>query len=169
MLRWSIVLFVACSGPSTHTDMAATKTIDAGVVTEARPDAAPRGRVIITESDPCGFILDIVYFPFRSPTTAAHQKAVLDATADMLVCFEKIGTRNFYEIQGHADSLEPNALDLSDVRAAYVRDELVKRGVPPIALRVQGYGATQPQDKRNTEEGRAKNRRVQFLVLGPRP
>jgi OOP family OmpA-OmpF porin len=112
--------------------------------------------------------LDQVYFPMNSAIPEAHQTPVLDATAEMLVCTET-HDRRFWEVQGHADALETNALQLSDARAAYIHGELIKRGVPAAALRSRGYGASQPLDRRNTESARAKNRRVMFVALGPRP
>ena len=111
----------------------------------------------------------MIYFPVNSVTPAEHQEPVLASTVEMLVCAEQHGQRRFWEVQGHADALETNALALSEARAAYIRGELIKRGVPAVALRSIGYGALQPLDRRTTEMARAKNRRVMFVALGPRP
>jgi outer membrane protein OmpA-like peptidoglycan-associated protein len=163
-MRGALLVLVACSAPPVqHREPTPVIPADA-----AAPDAE-RGRVIVTTSDECGFILDIVYFPRDQVQPEKHQAQVIKAAADMFNCFDKTGQRSFWEVQGHADSLEANAQDLSEVRAAYVRDALLLYGVDTTALRTKGYGATQPLDRGNTEAARAKNRRVMFINLGPRP
>ena len=110
----------------------------------------------------------MVYFP-RDQVKPENQTTVIKDAADMFNCLDKTGQRSFWEVQGHADSLEASAQNLSEVRAAFVRDALLLYGVDTTALRTKGYGATQPLDRRNTESARAKNRRVSFINLGPRP
>jgi outer membrane protein OmpA-like peptidoglycan-associated protein len=68
-------------------------------------------------------------------------------------------------IEGHTDSIGGAAsnLDLSNRRAAAVKDELVRRyGVPAARLATQGYGLTRPLAPNGTMEGRAQNRRVEL-------
>jgi outer membrane protein OmpA-like peptidoglycan-associated protein len=71
------------------------------------------------------------------------------------------------EIQGHTDNRGNDAynLDLSDRRAAAVKQYLVDKGIDENRLTSQGYGETQPIDKKNNEKAYAKNRRVEFLIL----
>lgn len=66
---------------------------------------------------------------------------------------------------GHTDSSGDAAanLALSQARAAAVRDWLVARGIAPARLDAQGVGALAPRDTNATEEGRARNRRVEVL------
>jgi OOP family OmpA-OmpF porin len=72
------------------------------------------------------------------------------------------------EIAGHTDALGPQSLNLnlSQKRAYAVRDYLIMRGVDPARLRAEGYGEYQPIASNKTEEGRAKNRRVEFKLIG---
>lgn len=57
-------------------------------------------------------------------------------------------------------------LELSKKRAAAVRDFLIAGGVPSNKLRIVGRGAKDPIASNDTEEGRAKNRRVEVVVFG---
>ena len=66
----------------------------------------------------------------------------------------------------HTDSVgtaEYN-LDLSERRARAVKSFLVKEGVAPPSIRFKGMGYSRPLADNSTDEGRAKNRRVEFRV-----
>ena len=54
---------------------------------------------------------------------------------------------------------------LSDYRAKAVITYLTTKGINPTRLSYKGFGATQPIDTNNTEEGRAKNRRTELKVI----
>ena len=70
------------------------------------------------------------------------------------------------EVAGHTDSDgDDNANKaLSEKRAQAVADYLVKAGLPPDRLTAVGYGSQQPIATNDTEEGKAKNRRIDFVV-----
>ena len=57
-----------------------------------------------------------------------------------------------------------NFCTLSEERALNVKKYLVEHGVEASRIETRGFGATQPVDTNDTEEGRAKNRRVEFKV-----
>ncbi|MGF1510333.1 MAG: OmpA family protein [Myxococcota bacterium] len=71
------------------------------------------------------------------------------------------------EIQGHADSTGSEAfnLRLSEQRAQSVVRALIERGIEPKRLVPLGFGSSRPIASNDTEEGRAKNRRIEFHVL----
>ena len=74
----------------------------------------------------------------------------------------------YVEIVGHADS-KGSAKDnmvLSEQRANTVRDYLVSKGLDASKVETKGMGDTMPIADNDTKEGRAKNRRVEILVLG---
>jgi outer membrane protein OmpA-like peptidoglycan-associated protein len=73
------------------------------------------------------------------------------------------------EIQGHASSEGEHQynLELSQRRAESVRRYLIGRGVDPARLTAVGYGETVPVDTNKTEEGRTRNRRVEFHIVQP--
>ena len=67
-------------------------------------------------------------------------------------------------IGGHTDSrgrAEAN-VTLSRERAAAVAADLVDRGVEPARIIAKGYGATQPVADNATDDGRARNRRIEI-------
>ena len=70
-------------------------------------------------------------------------------------------------IESHAYEMGSPELNqrLSELRAALVRDELVKRGVPAAQLMPIGLGDTRPLVPLDGAEGRRENRRVTFRVL----
>ncbi len=71
------------------------------------------------------------------------------------------------EVQGHTDNTgtpEHNQ-DLSDRRAASVRTWLVQHGVSPDRLVAKGYGQSKPLVPNVTTANKAKNRRVQFIIM----
>lgn len=70
-------------------------------------------------------------------------------------------------IEGHTDSTgsEEFNLRLSTERARTVYEFLISQGVSPERLKYQGFGSSQPVAPNDTEANRAKNRRVEVIVL----
>ena len=69
-------------------------------------------------------------------------------------------------VEGHTDDRGDPELnvDLSVRRARRVVEFLVADGVAPHRLDPQGFGSTRPVADNRTEEGRADNRRVSFVL-----
>jgi len=70
-------------------------------------------------------------------------------------------------IEGHASSEGNDKYnkDLSDRRAKAVMEFLVDAGVDPERMEAIGYGEERPIADNETEEGREKNRRVEFNII----
>src|SRR6266851_5035883 len=70
------------------------------------------------------------------------------------------------EIAGHTDADGEDGFNqmLSEKRAQAVVDYLVKAGLPASQFTATGYGSTQPVASNDTDEGKAQNRRIDFLV-----
>lgn len=93
-----------------------------------------------------------------------ESEAVLYAVANILK--ETPGILRL-EVQGHTDDQGSPGynMDLSQKRARAVRDWLVESGIAPHRLLARGYGQTRPLGGAHSEADRARNRRVQFVVL----
>jgi len=70
------------------------------------------------------------------------------------------------EIGGHTDADGEDGFNqaLSEKRAQAVMDYLVKAGLPADRFTAVGYGSTQPIASNETDEGKAHNRRIEFVV-----
>jgi outer membrane protein OmpA-like peptidoglycan-associated protein len=72
-----------------------------------------------------------------------------------------------FEVDGYTDNTGATAhnLTLSIQRADAVRDQLVNMGIGASRLTSKGFGDTKPVGDSNTPEGRANNRRVEFVKM----
>jgi OOP family OmpA-OmpF porin len=70
------------------------------------------------------------------------------------------------EIAGHTDTDGDDGFNqaLSEKRAQAVADYLVKAGLPADRFKAMGYGSLQPVASNDTDEGKAQNRRIEFVV-----
>ncbi len=87
---------------------------------------------------------------------------------DNFVEFLKENPRIKIEIHGHTDNVgdAKKNMELSQRRAEVVRKYLIFSGIKPSRItKVVGYGETQPIAPNTTEEGRAKNRRTEFVIV----
>jgi outer membrane protein OmpA-like peptidoglycan-associated protein len=71
-------------------------------------------------------------------------------------------------VEGHTDSVGTDEYNqnLSEQRAAAVRDYFVQQGIPAAAVEAHGFGKTEPIASNDTAEGRAQNRRVELVLSG---
>lgn len=70
------------------------------------------------------------------------------------------------EVQGHTDNVGKPEMNqtLSEKRAIAVRNYLISKNVEEKRITSKGYGDTKPVAPNTTAAGRAKNRRVEFVV-----
>jgi outer membrane protein OmpA-like peptidoglycan-associated protein len=99
-----------------------------------------------------------------------NQSMVAETSYPLLDKIIKILEKNpdlALEISAHTDnigSFEYN-MQLSQNRAQSIVDYLVSRGISKQRLVAKGYGKSRPISSNNTEDGRMKNRRVEFIIL----
>ena len=70
-----------------------------------------------------------------------------------------------FSVEGHtdADGGEAENLKLSKARGKTVMDKLISMGISPDRLKYDGFGESKPIDNNSTPEGKANNRRVEFV------
>ncbi|MGR2826231.1 OmpA family protein [Acinetobacter sp. 1124_18A] len=106
--------------------------------------------------------LQIINFASGSSEIPADNKAILDQAATLL---NKVSGVKL-NVGGHTDSTGNAAANkaLSQRRAQAVVDYLTSKGVDASKLVAQGHGSDQPVAENTTDEGRFKNRRIEFSV-----
>lgn len=105
-----------------------------------------------------------IQFAVDSAVILPESVALMSEIADAMLRNPRI-TR--VEIQGHTDNSgtpEHNKI-LSEQRAAAVRDWLAAHGVPGDRLVARGFGQEKPLVPNVTTGNKARNRRVQFIIL----
>jgi len=106
-----------------------------------------------------------IYFNTAKATIKPESRPALEDAAKILKDNPEIRV----EIQGHTDSQGSDAynLTLSDQRAYSVVNYLIQNfGIDAKRLVAKGYGEARPVADNATAEGRALNRRVEFVILG---
>ena len=72
-----------------------------------------------------------------------------------------------FSIEGHTDSDGADTANqaLSEKRSQSVRSELINLGIDESRLSCKGWGESKPMAGNDTPEGKAQNRRVEFIKL----
>ncbi len=124
------------------------------------PDIKPKA--VLTET--AIQILEMVYFDFNKSTIQERSFPLLDEVVRILTENPQV---NSVRVEGHTDTVGTRAYNagLSDRRAKSVMAYLVKKGIDKKRLTAKGYGFDFPIDTNATQEGRDKNRRVEFNIL----
>ena len=108
-------------------------------------------------------ILHDLYFATNSVVILPESEAGLQDLYDLLNENQELRIR----IIGHTDSVgsDEDNQRLSEGRAGSVKDEMVRRGIHADRIEAEGRGEKEPIDTNDTEEGRARNRRVELVIL----
>ncbi len=103
-----------------------------------------------------------VLFGFDQSALSDDAKTNLDKLVKVLESYPDTDI----EIQGHTDSQGSLSYNqaLSERRALGVSGYLVSKGISVDRLTVIGYGENLPKYLNDTDEGRAQNRRVEFVI-----
>lgn len=121
------------------------------------PDT-PYGTKVGQDGCPLMIELDVYFDTDKSNVKAIYFDEIDKAVSAMKQMPWVSGT-----VVGHTDSRGSNAYNqkLSQKRADAVMAEMVKKGVEPSKLQAVGKGESEPVASNETDEGRAKNRRVE--------
>src|SRR5690606_27382504 len=106
--------------------------------------------------------------PIQFATGLATILPVSYPILDEVVTLMKARDKMKIAVEGHTDSRGTHDYNvkLSDQRAAAVRRYIEGKGIAASRLTSKGYGPDRPVASNDTEEGRAKNRRVDFVIEG---
>jgi outer membrane protein OmpA-like peptidoglycan-associated protein len=133
------------------------------------PDEVPAGAPVAPAGHPkyvftetTSLVFSNIEFQTGAAVLLDKSKTILDDIASSLKQYPGIRVR----IEGHTDTQgDPGEnLLLSQQRALTVLGYLVDKGVPSATFEFAGYGQTRPIADNKTEDGKAKNRRVEFHV-----
>lgn len=107
---------------------------------------------------------DQLSFEFNKATILPASYPSLDELAQTLKQPEASNWK--LKIEGHTDSkgAEDYNLKLSQLRADSVKSYLESKGVNASKITATGFGEAKPIASNDTDEGRAKNRRVDFII-----
>ncbi|MBU0486656.1 MAG: OmpA family protein [Bacteroidetes bacterium] len=107
--------------------------------------------------------LNDIYFATNSTELTAESKFVIDGFIDFLIKNKTVNV----SIHGHTDDVgsEDDNQGLSEGRAKSVYEYLITKGIKANRLSYKGYGESKPVATNDTAEGRATNRRTEFVVL----
>ncbi len=122
----------------------------------------PNEKVVISKNKL--IITEPVYFAVNKEQILSRSFPILQDVARVLKENPQI---KLVRIEGHTDDRgrDQYNLDLSKRRAESVRTYLIKQGIVRDRLQAVGYGKVMPIADNETEEGRAKNRRVEFTIV----
>ena len=124
-----------------------------------------RGLTVIADSELVPKVGALINFDFDSAEIRPDSYTLLDEFGKAL----KGGLSNAsFIIAGHTDHIgsEQYNLDLSEDRARSVKKYLITHhGIDSKRIIIEGIGETKPIAPNNTDEGRFKNRRVEFIRI----
>jgi OOP family OmpA-OmpF porin len=174
--RWSLVVVAALAMPA----LAHAQSDDAGVtdLTKAPPGAIMAADIVEALAVPRGTRINPtappqvrlpIYFEFDSASPTPEARALLEQVGAAL---QSSDLESFhFLVEGHTDDLgsEDYNEHLSIERAKAVAAYLEAKGVPQARLRPSGKGESSPVAPNEGEDGRRRNRRVDFVNLGQNP
>lgn len=107
--------------------------------------------------------MQIINFASASSEIPVINKSILDQAAALI----KRANHVQLTIEGHTDATGDAAANkkLSHERAKSVMDYLITQGVDPSQLQAVGFGQEKPKADNATEDGKFRNRRIEFQVL----
>lgn len=107
--------------------------------------------------------LNNIFFDFAKATLRSESHSELNR----IIPYFKQYPNLKIELAGHTDAVGSDNANqkLSEDRANSVRNYLLSQGVPAAQIIAKGYGESKPVATNDTDEGRQKNRRVEFIIL----
>jgi len=109
------------------------------------------------------FVTRGILFDVNKATIKPESMGVINSIVKMMKAHEELNLR----IEGHTDSDGEKGFnqELSEKRAQAVKDVLVESGIASSRLKTKGHGESKPVADNSTPEGKANNRRVEFVKI----
>ena len=149
------------------TSAAATQEAQRAAALQARQDLRNRlNAALPTEETDRGLVSEVggVQFATGTANLNASAREGLARFAGIVASYP--GLR--FNVEGHTDSTGSLATnnELSLRRASAVREYLIGQGIAPERIDVAGLGPSRPIEDNSTDQGRARNRRVEIVLSG---
>lgn len=125
-------------------------------------DGCPEERKLVKVKEERIELNEKVHFETAKSEILPQSYPLLNEVAEVLLSNKSIKIR----VEGHTDSRGSDSYNqnLSEERAASVRQYLIGRGVSPSRIDSQGFGEKRPIEDNTTKAGRAANRRVEIHI-----
>jgi len=140
-------------------------TVNDGVEVKRGTNPLDKNDDVILEVEKVGakIVLDGIEFASGKAVISEKSAEILDKAYKTLKAYPEMEV----EIQGYTDNRGSYKFNkaLSQKRAEAVRKHLVKLGIDPSRIIASGYGPDNPIETNDTAEGRAKNRRIEFVRI----
>ena len=145
---------------------AETLTLPGGATITVLPTSIGYGVTKFLESNeaaPKTFVFDNLNYDTASNALTPESKPTVDTLVLILKAYPNVRGR----VVGYTDNQGDPAANktLSDARAATVKKELVAGGIAGERIETAGMGEADPIADNATEDGRAKNRRTELIIV----
>lgn len=112
---------------------------------------------------PKTFVFDRLHFDSRTTRFTPESGQAVEELSTILKAYPAVDVR----LDGHTDDVgnAKESKKLSQDRAAAVQETLIRDGISAARVTIAGYGREYPLASNETEAGRAKNQRVELVVL----
>ena len=109
------------------------------------------------------FVTSGILFDINKATIKPESMGVINEVVKMMNKHSDLS----FSIEGHTDSdgEESHNQTLSEKRAVAVKSTMIELGIDESRLTSKGFGESVPVDNNTTPEGKANNRRIEFIKI----